>query len=164
MNPDKRKAIRQDMANSTIPNHLKVLLLMASATETLSQQTYRRIRAIFAKHGIPTKDSETLSGINQYCKFIKMASYQFFERVDPMIIHATWGLGRDEDNPDGPVGDATLLDGFNADSNAIIRLVLLYCDRTLRNGEAFAKVFKTLRQLPSSGMIHDEDIARFKMK
>ena len=165
MKGEQIKAIRKDIASSTIPDNLKVLYLMANATEILSQQCFQRIRAVFARHGLVTKENDLLTGINQYCKFQKMASYQFFERIDPQIINATWGMGRDEDNPDAPpVGNASALDGFNEDANEIVRLVLLYIDRTARNNEAFAKVFRTLRQLPSAGIIHDDDIARFKMK
>ena len=164
MDAIKRQAIRKDIATSTIPEHLKVLYLMANATEILSQQSYQRIRSVFAKHGALAKDNNLLSGINQYCRFIKMASYQFFERIDPMIINSTWGMGRNEDAPDSTKGDTSLLDSFNEDANEIIRLVLLYIDRTAGNNTGFSKVFKTLRQLLSSGLIHDEDIARFKIK
>ena len=155
--------IRADIDNSTIPDMLKVVYLMASATELLSQQSFLRIKAVFARHGFITRENDLLSGINQYCKLIRQASYQFFERIDPQIMDATWGLGRDENNPDA-AGNTSALDGFNEDANEICRLVLLYLDRTARNNDAFSKVFKTLRQLPSSGLINDEDIARFKMK
>ena len=155
--------IREDIGNSTIPDMLKVVYLMASATELLSQQSFLRIKAVFARHGFVARENDLLSGINQYCKLIRQASYQFFERIDPQILDATWGIGRDEDNPDAP-GNSSALDGFNEDANEICRLVLLYIDRTARDNEAFSKVFKTLRKLPSTGMFNDEDIARFKMK
>ena len=96
------KAIREDISKSTIPEQLKVLYLMANATEILSQQSFQRIRAVFAQHGLVTKENDLLTGINQYCRLIKMASFQFFDRIDPQIINATWGMGRDEDNPDAP--------------------------------------------------------------
>ena len=163
MDKDQRKAIRRDIQNSTIPEQLKILYLMANACEILSQQSFLRIKAVFARHGFVTKENELLTGINQYCKLTQMASFQFFERIDPQIINATWGMGRDEDNPDAP-GNSGALDGFNEDANEIVRLVLLYIDRTSRNNDGFAKVFKLLRGLPSAGLINDEDIARFKMK
>lgn len=155
--------IREDIGKSTIPDMLKVLYLMANATELLSQQSFLRIKAVFARYGLVVKENELLSGINKYCKLIRQATFQFFERIDPQITDATWGLGRDENEPNAP-GNSSALDGFNEDANEICRLVLLYIDRTARNNDAFAKVFKTLRQLPSSGIINDEDIARFKMK
>ena len=154
---DVRRAIRHDIAKSTIPQQLKVLYLMASATELLSQQSFQRIRAIFAQHGLQARENELLTGITQYCRFIKMATFQFFEKIDPLIINATWGQ-------DPSAGGASALDGFNEDANEICRLVLLYIDRAAQNNDGFAKVFKTLRQLPSSGLFRDEDIARFKMK
>ena len=155
--------IRSDIDKSTIPDMLKVLYLMANATELLSQQSFLRIKAVFAKNGFIAKENELLTGINQYCKLIRQASFQFFDRIDPQITNATWGIGRNEDDPNAP-GNTSALDGFNEDANEICRLVLLYIDRTARNNDAFSKVFKTLRQLPSSGLINDEDIARFKMK
>ena len=155
--------IRADIDNSTIPDMLKVLYLMANATELLSSQSFLRIKAVFAKHGFVVRENELLSGINQYCKLIRQATYQFFERIDPQITNATWGIGRDENNPDAP-GNSSALDGFNEDANEIVRLVLLFIDRTARNNDGFSKVFKTLRQLPSAGIFNDEDITRFKMK
>lgn len=154
--------IRADIDNSTIPDMLKVLYLMANATELLSSQSFLRIKAVFAKHGFVVRENELLSGINQYCKLIRQATYQFFERIDPQITNATWGIGRDENNPDAP-GNSSALDGFNEDANEIVRLVLLFIDRTARNNDGFSKVFKTLRQLPSAGIFNDEDITRFKM-
>lgn len=155
--------IRGDISKSTIPDMLKILYLMANATELLSQQSFLRIKAVFARNGFVAKENALLTGINQYCKLIRQATFQFFERIDPQITNATWGLGRDDDNPNAP-GNASALDGFNEDANEICRLVLLYVDRTARNNDAFAKVFKTLRQIPTSGIINDDDIARFKMR
>lgn len=155
--------IRADIDKSTIPDMLKVLYLMANATEILSQQSFLRIKAVFARHGLVVKENALLSGINQYCKLIRQATYAFFERIDPQITNATWGLGRDENNPDAP-GNSSALDGFNEDANEVVRLVLLFIDRTARNNDGYAKVFKTLRQLSSAGIFTDEDIARFKMK
>ena len=163
MDKKKRDLIREDVGKSTIPDMLKVMYLMANATELLSQQSLLRIKAVYARHGFRVKENELLSGINQYCKLIRQASFQFFDKIDPQIVNATWGIGRDEDDPNAP-GNADALDGFNEDANEVCRLVLLYIDRTARNNEAFAKVFKTLRQLPSAGIINDEDISRFKMK
>lgn len=148
------KKIKKDISSSTIPEMLKILYLMANATEIMSQQSFQRIKAVFAKHGLKTQENELLTGINQYCKFVKSASYQFFAKIDPQIINATFGTD----------GNASALDGFNEDANELCRLILLYFDRTAQNNDGYAKVFKTLRQLPSSGLIKDEDIARFKVQ
>lgn len=163
MNKKDIEKIRGDINKSTIPDMLKALYLMANATELMSQQSFLRIRAVFARYGYVVNENELLSGINQYCKLIRQATFQFFSRIDPQITNATWGIGRDEGRPDSP-GNTNALDGFNEDSNEVCRLVLLYLDRTCRNNESYATVFKTLRKLPSCGMFNDEDIARFKMK
>lgn len=160
---EKIKKIRADIKASSIPEELKVLYLLANAVEIISQQSLLRLKSVYARHGYKIKDNDMLTGLNQYCAYQKMAAFQFFERIDPAIINATWGADRDEDDPNAPE-NAAAMDSFNEDANEIIRLVYLYIDRTSRNNEGFAKVFKTLRQLPSCGLFKDEDIARYKMK
>ena len=155
-----QKAIRAEISASTIPEELKVLYLMANATELMSTQAFIRLKKVFAKHGYTINENELLTGITSYCKMIKMATYHFFERIDPQIQNATFFADRYEDEP----GNSVAYDGFNDDTNEICRLVLLYIDRTARSKDGFAKVFRTLRQLPSSGLIHDDDIAKYKMK
>lgn len=156
-----QKAIREEIGASTIPEELKVLYLMANATELMSTQAFLRLKQVFARHGCTINENELLTGITRYCRMIKMATYHFFERIEPQIMNATFSAGRDEDDM---TGDTAAYDGFNQDTNEICRLILLYIDRTARSKDGFAKVFKTLRQLPSSGLIHDEDIAKYKMK
>ena len=156
-----QKAIREEIGASTIPEELKVLYLMANATELMSTKAFIRLKSVFRKHGYTINENELLTGITQYCRMIKMATYHFFERIEPQIINATYSAGRYEDEP---TGDIAAYDGFNQDTNEICRLILLYIDRTARSKDGFAKVFKTLRQLPSSGIFNDEDIAKYKMK
>ena len=163
MDKDQRKAIYNDIKSSTIPEQLKVLYLMANAVELLSVQSFERTKAVFRKHGYNVRDNELLTGITDYCKLIKRASFLFEQRIDPQIIGATWGAEKDDENPDAP-GDTAAYDSFQRDGNEIIRLVMLYIDRTARNQDGFAKVFKTLRQMPSSGLFNDEDISKFKMR
>ena len=104
-----------------------------------------------------------LSGLNDFCRCIKQADFHFFNRIDNHVINCTWGMGRDEDHPDAP-GNAEAYDGFSQDQLEVVRLLMLYVDRTARNNDAFAKVFATLRKMPGNGLFRDEDIARFKMK
>ena len=156
-----QREIRAEIMASTIPEELKVLYLMANATELMSTQSFIRLKRVFARHGYTINENELLTGINQYCRFIKMATHHFFERIDPQIQNATFFAGRYEDET---TGNVAAYDGFNGDTSEICRLVLLYVDRTARNNDGFAKVFKTLRQMPSSGLLKDEDIAKYKMK
>ncbi len=157
----KYRQIYADVEASTIPEELKVLYLMANATEIMSTQCFERLKLVFARNGYIINENELLTGITQYCKMIKQATFHFFERVEPQIQGATFFAGRDEGDT---TGDAKAYDNFNASSNEICRLVLLHVDRTSRNSDGYAKVFKTLRQLPSAGLIADEDISKYKMR
>ena len=155
---EKNQAIRDAVKQSTIPDELKVLYLMANATELMNVQIFERLKHVFRENGYTISENELLTGITQYCRYIKMATFQFFQRVEPQITNATFFMDRE----DG--GGAQAYDGFNGDTNELCRLILLYVDRTARNKEGFAKVFKTLRQMPSCGFFKDEDIAKYKMK
>lgn len=148
-----KKVIRAQIEASTIPEELRALNLMANATQILSVQCFERLKAIYAANGYVLKDNELLSGIVDYCKTEKSAVFQFSQRIDPLITRTTFNIG-----------GSSPYDAFNADSNEIIRLVLLYIDRCSKDKAAFGKVFKTLRQLPSKEIFTNEDIARFKMK
>lgn len=163
MDKETRKAIHDDIGNSTIPEEMKVMYLMANACQLMVEHCYNRVAKVFARHGFKTGENELLTGLNDYCKAVRMAGYHFYNRVEPQIADATWGMGRDEDNPGGG-GNTKAYDGFNEDANEICRLVLLYIDRTSRSNDGFARVFRTLRQLPSQGIINDEDISYYKMK
>jgi hypothetical protein len=165
MDKDTRANIYAEINSSTIPEMLKALYMMASATETLSQHSFQRIRAVFMRNGIVPKGNDLLSGINNYCKYVKLASTQFFSSVEPQIRGATFDALYDAKNGQKTIGSAVAAyDGFDSDALELIRLVLLYIDRTAKNDENYAKVFKTLRMLPSSGLFTDSDIARFKQK
>lgn len=160
---DRHKKIRQDIKESTIPEELKVLYLMANATDIMCNMTFNRIKAVFAKNGYKIKENELLTGISQYCECVKRSQYLFFDRIEPQICNATWGMDRDEDNPDAP-GNGDAYTQFSRDGNELCRLVMLYIDRCAKDNSAFAKVFKTLRQMPSGGLFKDEDISKYKMR
>ena len=159
-----RKAIFDAIGKSTIPEEMKVMYLMADATQTLVEHVYSRVSGVFQRHGYKTGENELLTGLNDYCKAVRQAGYHFYNRVEPQISSATWGIGRDDENPNAGGGYVQAYDRFHEDANEVVRLVMLYIDRTARNNEGFAKVFKTLRQLSSNGIFKDEDISYFKMK
>lgn len=156
--------IRSDIDSSTIPEMLKVLYLMANATETLSQQSFQRIKAVFVNNGVTPKENDMLTGINNYCKTIKLAVTQFYKYIEPHIMGATFDVFYDREDEEMTENAIASYDDFNADSCELIRLILLYVDRTAKNNENYSKVFKTLRMLPSSGLFEDKDITRFKQK
>lgn len=157
--------IHADVDASTIPEMLKALYMMANATEILSQQSYQRIRAVFARNGVVPKGNDLLTGINNYCKSVKLATTQFFHYIEPQVSGATFDVLYDRENPQKTASvAAAAYDDFDSDSCELIRLVLLYIDRTAKNGENYAKVFKLLRTMPPGGLFTDEDISRFKQK
>lgn len=150
---------------SSIPDMLKVLYMFASATETLSQHTNQRIKSVFLMHGQKAKENGLLTGINDYCKSVRLATTQFFDSIEPKINGATFGSIYDKERHEETIEAATgAYDGFEADALELIRLVLLYVDRTYKSNENFAKVFKTLRCMPPGGLFSDNEIARFKQK
>lgn len=163
MDKETRKKIKKEIEQSTIPEEMAALYTIANATDIMCNNIFNRIKAVYVRNGFKVNENELLTGINQYCKLIKQAEAEFFKRIEPQVQGATWGRHRDEEHPDAP-GDSDAYDNFNADGNEICRLVLLYIDRCAKGKEGYAKVFKTLRQLPSCGLINDEDIARYKMK
>ena len=163
MDKETRKKIKKDIDQSTIPEEMSVLYMMADATDIMCNMIYNRIKAVYARNGFKVNENDLLTGINEYCKSIKRAAFQFQERIEPQIQGATWGRHQDDEHPDAP-GDSDAYTNFMEDGNEICRLVLLYTDRCARSQQNYGKVFKTLRQLPSGGLIKDEDIARYKLK
>lgn len=153
MDKDIKKKIWEEIDASTIPEEIKALYLLADATEMMSTQIFERIKRLWAKHGWKCNENELLTGINEYCKSVKRASYQFYQRIEPQVSGATFDIG-----------GAEQYDDFNGWANELCRLVLLYLDRCAGDPETFAKTFAMLRKRKSGGLIKDEDIAKYKMK
>lgn len=160
MDKKTKDKIWNDIGNSTIPEELKVLYLMANATDIMCNQTFERIKSVYAKHGYVTNENELLTGINDYCKSIKMAQFYFSQRIEPQIQGATWDVYRDEDSDRA----MEAYNSFSVAGNELCRLILRYYDKASSNREAFKAVFKTLSRFPSGGFIKDEDVAKYKMK
>jgi len=153
MDKDIKKKIWDEIDASTIPEEIKALYLMADATETMCTQIFERIKHVWAKHGWKCGENELLTGINEYCKSVKRASFLFYQRIEPQVSGATFDIG-----------GAEQYDNFNGWANEICRLVLLYLDRCAGDKEMFAKTFSMLRRSKSGGLIADEDISKYKMK
>lgn len=142
--------IRKGIDESSIPDEVKVLYEMASATELISTQVFERIKAVYARNGYKCGENELLSGINEYCKAVKRASFLFFQRIEPSVCGATI-----------EVGGSKSYDWFNSDINELCRLVLTYIDRCARNNENYEKAFGSLNELSSGGIFTEEDINRY---
>ena len=148
-----KKRIWSEIEASTIPEEIKALYLLADAVETMSTQIFERIKMVYVKHGYKLNENELLTGINDYCKSVKLASFHFFQKIEPQVSGATFDIG-------GTVH----YDNFNGWANELCRLTLLYLDRCAGDKEVFAKTFTMLRRCKSGGLIKDEDISKYKMK
>lgn len=153
MDKETRKKIWNDIEATTIPEEIKALYLLADATETMSTQIFERIKRVYVRNGYKLNENELLTGINEYCKSVKKASFQFYQKIEPQISGATFGIGGVEH-----------YDNFNGWANEICRLLLLYLDRCAGDSDTFSKTFAMLRKRKSGGLINDEDITKYKMK
>lgn len=154
------KLADKDIHSSTIPNEIKLMVQMANGTQAVVEDTFNRIKGVYAKHGFrPTNDNEILKGLADYCKAVKAAGWHFFNKIEPLIEDATFFSGDDEDGMTG----SQRYDAFNGAANVGVRLLMLYADR-IYDEETYGKLFKLLRNLPTRGIFKDEDIARFTNK
>lgn len=157
INAEAAKAADKDIHSSSIPNEIKLMVQLANSCQVCVEDVFSRIKGVYAKHGFrPTNDNEILKGLTDFCKAVKAAGYHFFNRIEPLIVDATFNSG---DHDDGLTASQRY-DAFNGAANIGIRLLMLYADRVC-DEETYAKLFKTLRQMPSRGIFSDEDIARF---
>ncbi len=153
MEKDTKKLIKETIRKSTIPDEIKLMYVIASSLQYIVEHTYRRIRGVFGSFGLVTFKNDLLSGLNDYCKSVKIASSRFYDRIEGQIIGATYD-----------VGGAESYDSFNGDATELIRLMMLYIDRTARDSGKAGEVFALLDKMPSLGIFKDEDIEHFKTK
>lgn len=153
MDKETRKQIWNEIEASTIPEEIKALYLLADAVETMNTQVFERIKRVYVRHGFKLSENELLTGINEYCRSVKKASFLFYQKVEPQITGATFDIGGVEH-----------YDNFNGWANELCRLNLLYLDRCAGDPDTFAKTFAMLRKRKSGGLIKDEDVSKYKMK
>ena len=154
------EAIHKDIDNSTIPEEMKMMYMFADSLQSIVERVFQRVKNVYACHGYECKENELLTGLHNYCKNVKIASTNFYSRINPQIERATWGIGRGDDEE----GNILAYDGFHGAACEIVRLVMLHIDRTANDEKAYAQVFRTLRKLPSKGVFEDKDVARYKLK
>lgn len=160
MDKTTKQAIYKDVGDSTIPEEMKLMYLAASACQSIVERVFQRIKNVYARHGYKCVENDMLTGLNDYCKAVKLASSNFYTRIHPQIEKATWGIGRTDDED----SDVLAYDGFNGAACELVRLMMLHIDRTANDTDAYAKVFRTLRKLPSKGIFDEKDVTRYKLK
>lgn len=153
MDKGKRKIIRDRIDKSTVPDEIKLMYAVASACQSIVEHCDTRIRNIFTQSGVKTAHNDLLSGLNEYCKNVKMASSRFYNYLDKQIIGATYDIG-----------GAASYDGFNGDVAELVQLMMLYVDRTARDKDKAQQVFDLLAEMPSLGIFKEEDIKHFVKK
>lgn len=154
------EAIHKTIDSSSIPEEMKLMYLMANATQSVVLHVYDRIKSAYAQHGWISQSNELLKGLNEYCKTVKKACTDFECRIQPQIDNATWGIGMDENEE----GNIVAFDGFNAKSNEFVRLLQNYMNAADQE-KMYKAVFTTMRRSASpTPVFEDKVISHFKMK
>lgn len=154
------KAIHDYIDRTSIPEEMKLMYLMANATQSVVLHVYDRIKSAYMTYGYVTTDNQLLKGLNEYCKEVMKASKEFENTVQPQIDNATWGVGLDEDGE----GNIIAYDGFNAKSNEFVRLLQNYMNAEDPE-KMYDAVFRTMRRMASKNpLFENKVITHFKMK
>ena len=159
MDKKTKQAIFKAIDETDIPEEMKLMYLFASATQSLVQHVRARVGAVYFNHGFECKENDLLSGLYDYCKNVNVASAMFYDRVNPQIENATWGVGMDDDGN----GNVIAYDGFHAKDNELIRLAMNYmnCENAK---EAYEKTFTLLRRMSTNRCFENKAISHFKTK
>jgi hypothetical protein len=154
------EAIHKDIDSSSIPEEMKLMYLMANATQSVVLHVYDRIKFAYLRHGYDTTENPLLKGLNEYCKTVKRAGVLFEDKIQPQIDGATWSVGLDENEE----GNIIAFDGFNAKSNEFVRILQNYMNAADPE-KMYKAVFTTMRRMASpKPLFENKDISHFKMK
>ena len=160
MDKDALKAIHDDIDKTSIPEEMKLMYLMANATQSVLLHVYDRIKSAYLRHGYNTTENPLLKGLNDYCKTVKRASTLFEDKIQPQIDNATWGIGLDENEE----GSIIAFDGFNSKSNEFVRLIQNYMNAADPE-KMYKAVFTLMRRMASpKPLFENKVISHFKMK
>lgn len=154
------EAIHKDIDSSSIPEEMKLMYLMANATQSVVLHVYDRIKFAYLRHGYDTTENPLLKDLNEYCKTVKRAGVLFEDKIQPQIDGATWSVGLDENEE----GNIIAFDGFNAKSNEFVRILQNYMNAADPE-KMYKAVFTTMRRMTSSEpLFENKVISHFKMK
>ena len=160
MNKETLKAIHDDIDRTSIPEEMKLMYLMANATQSVVLHVYDRIKSAYRMRGYDTTENPLLKGLNEYCKTVKRAGTLFEGTIQPQIDNATWGVGMDENEE----GNIVAFDGFNAKSNEFVRLLQNYMNAADAE-KMYKAVFTTMRRNAAQNpLFENKVISHFKMK
>lgn len=154
------KTIHKEIDSSSIPEEMKYMYMMASATQSVVEHVFSRIKGVYLNNRYECKENDVLSGLVNYCKAVKSASFQFYERIQPLIDNATWSVGLEEDE----TGNVVAFDGFNAKCNELVRLGLNYMNAADPK-KMYEAVFTVMRRNAApKPLFENKVISHYKMK
>ena len=157
MNKEDKKAIFDDLAETSIGDELRLASVLAAACQCMASDANERIKAKYRKHGYKLAESPMLSGLNEDCRNIKAASYNYFNRVENHMDAVIFGADGEKK------GGAAAFDNYYDDANEVCRLAMLMADR-LTSAKDYAKLIADLRSRQSSGAFSEDDIERFVLR
>lgn len=145
--------IEQEMLHSTIPNEIIIMGVLATAIELMSTHTFRRIRTIYNKRGLETKDTGSiLKGLKMYCTKVREMTYWFDREIEPNTIDCTFTSH-----------GVRSYDNFYHSANEVCQHMMLLFDR-LVTPERADEARNLIKGMSSAGLFTEEDIEYFNMK
>lgn len=129
-------------ATELIGNELKLAYNFSQATDILLASIARRL----AQFG--GMKQEKKQAFNRFTKALKDAAYWFDRAFEGDLEAAT-------------CGEWSRLDGYRQDANELIRVMMLYIDRTTTY-KTYGEVLEYLRGLPEGGLFSAEDVKRYE--
>lgn len=139
--PDKRNV---DGAVKAVGNLLKLAYNFAQATDVILSVVALRVRRFGGLR------QEKKKAFNNFKEAVERAAYWY-------------GVAYDGDLADATCGDYRKLDGYRQDANELVRMMMLYIDRTT-TWDTCRKVVEFLETMPEGGLFSEKDIKEFDFK
>lgn len=156
MTKEQAKEIEDELTASTTSNEMATALLVADALDTILRDVDRRIRSVYAKHGVKVKtpkgEDNIITGLSRYCRAARNASYWYFRDIEPRVSEGTFGSY-----------GAQSYDNFNTAASELARVIMMIVDRGQRD-DAMGRMFDFIAGLESSGRFTPDDINRLVTK
>ncbi len=84
-----KAANRADIEATSLTEEMKMMYLLAGATQSVVENVMNRLRAIYRKNGLVIRENEMLSGLNDFCRCVRQAGFHYYNRVDNHVINCT---------------------------------------------------------------------------
>ena len=158
MDKNIKLAIAEEIYNSSIPEEMKLMYLLAGGLQSIVLHVCSRINAVYKKHGYRCVVNDKIKGVSDYSKMILKASEEFEARIQPLINELTWEQ-RENDS-----GNVTAFDGFNAKANELVRLCMNYMNAEDPD-KMYAAIFTAMkRNAAKNPIFEDKVISHYKIK